>query len=50
LLGGDITITATHKENFIGACLQFQGLVHNHHGGMYGGLQASMVLEKELKL
>ena len=30
--------------------LQFRGLVHYHHGGKHGGMQADIVLEKELKV
>ena len=28
----------------------FRGLVHYHHGGEHGGVQADMVLEKELRV
>ena len=30
--------------------LQFRGLVHCHHRGKDGGMQADMVLEKELRV
>ena len=35
----------SYKE-FIGAGLQFRGLVHYHHGRKHGGTQADVVLEK----
>ena len=28
----------------------FSGLVHYHHGGKHGSIQADMVLEKELRV
>ena len=36
-------------SHFIGAGLQFRGLVH-HHGRKHGDMQADMVLEKELRV
>jgi hypothetical protein len=39
----------TYKQShFTGAGLQFRDSVHCHHGGKHGGMQADMVLEKEL--
>jgi hypothetical protein len=35
-------------KHLIGAGLPFQYLVHYHHGGNHGSMQADMVLEKEL--
>ena len=40
-------MTSGTREN-IG--LQFRGLVHCHHGGKHVGMQADMVLEKELRV
>ena len=38
------------KEHLIGAGLQFRGLVHYLvHGRKHGGMQADMVMEKELR-
>jgi hypothetical protein len=37
------------EKHLIGAALQFRGLVHYHHGRKHGGMQADMVLEKELE-
>jgi hypothetical protein len=37
------------RKHLIGAGLQFRGLVH-HHGKTYGGMQAVLVLEKELRV
>ena len=46
----DSMTTATlMRKHLIGAGLQFRGLVHCHHGGKHGSVQAGMVLEKELK-
>jgi hypothetical protein len=38
------------KKHFIGAGIQFRGLVLCHHGRKHGGTQADMVLEKELRV
>ena len=44
-------ITTTHKGNhLIGTGFQFRDLVHYHHGGKHGSMQADMVLEKELRV
>jgi hypothetical protein len=37
-------------KHFIGAGLQFRGLIHYHHDGKHGDTQAVMILEKELKV
>ena len=37
-------------KHLIGAGLQFRDLVHYHHGGKHGSMQADMVLEKELRV
>ena len=34
----------------MGLAYSFRGLVHFHHGGKHGGIQAVKVLEKELKV
>ena len=40
-----------YKENIeLGLAYNFRGLVHYLHGRNYGGMQAKMVLEKELKV
>ena len=36
--------------HLIGAGVQFRGLVHCHHGGKHGGMQADMVLERKLRV
>jgi hypothetical protein len=43
---------ATHiKENIeLGLAYSFRGLVHYHHGGKHGSIQAVMVQEKELRV
>jgi hypothetical protein len=33
-------------KHFLGAGLQFRGLVHCHPGGKHGGMQADLVLEE----
>ena len=33
-------------KHFIGAGLQFRGLVHYHHGRKHGGMQVDIVLER----
>lgn len=38
------------RKHLTGACLQFRGVVHGHHGRENGGTQASMVLEKYLRV
>ena len=39
------------KENIeLGLAYSFRGLVHYHHGGKHGCMQADMVLEKELRI
>jgi hypothetical protein len=39
------------KENIeLGLAYSFRGLVHYHHGGKHGFVQADMVLEKELRV
>ena len=38
------------KEHLIGAGFQFRGSVHYHHDSKQGGMQADMVLEKELRV
>jgi hypothetical protein len=37
-------------KHLIGASLQFRGLVHYHHGGKHGGMQADTVLEEQLRV
>jgi hypothetical protein len=38
------------KENIsLGLAYSFRGLVHYHHSGKHGNVQADMVLEMELK-
>jgi hypothetical protein len=44
-----ITATFIKGKHFIGAGLQFRGLVRYHHGGKHGRIQADMALEKELR-
>jgi hypothetical protein len=34
----------------LGLAYSFRGLVHYHHGRIHGGMQADMVLERELKV
>ena len=34
----------------MGLAYSFRGLVHYHHGGKHGSIQADMVLEKELRV
>ena len=34
----------------MGLVYSFRGLVHYHHDGKHGGLQANIVLEKELRV
>ena len=34
----------------IGVAYSFRGVVHYHHGGRHGGVQAHMMLEKELRV
>lgn len=41
---------ATLRRENIGAGLQLRGLVHYHHGGEHGSMQAAMVLEKALRV
>ena len=36
-------------KHLIGAGLQLRDLVHCHHGGKHGGMQADMGLEKKLR-
>lgn len=38
------------RIHLVRAGLQFTGLVHYHHGGKHGGMQAGMVLERYLRL
>ena len=39
------------KENIsLGLAYSSRGLVHYHHGGKHGSVQADMVLEKELRI
>ena len=37
-------------KHLIGAAYSFRGLVHYCHGRKHGGVQADMVLEKELRV
>ena len=37
-------------KHFIGTTYSFRGLVHYCHGEKHGGMQAEMVLEKELSI
>lgn len=37
-------------KHLIGPGLWFKGLIHYHHGGEHGSIQADMVLEKEQRL
>lgn len=39
---------SSKEKQFIGAGLHFQGSDHSHHGGKHDGVQAGLVLEKEL--
>ena len=34
----------------MGLAYSFRGLVHYHHGGKHGSIEADMVLEKELRV
>ena len=34
----------------MGLAYRFRGLVHHHHSGKHEGMQADMVLEKELRV
>ena len=46
-----MTLAILIKENiYLGLAYRFRGLVHYHHGGKHGSLQADMVLEKELRV
>jgi hypothetical protein len=38
------------EKHLIGAGIQFRGLVHYHHGGKHGSMQADMMLKKELRV
>ena len=38
--------TSYKGSHFIGAGLQFRGLVHYEHGGKHGGTQLDVVLEE----
>ena len=45
-----MTMATLIKESIsLGLAYSFRGLVHYHHGKKYGGMQADMVLEKELR-
>jgi hypothetical protein len=37
-------------KHFIGAGLQFRGLIHYHHSGKHGSAQADMVPETQLRV
>jgi hypothetical protein len=37
------------EKHFIGAGLQFRGLVHYYHGGQHDSIQGDMVLEGRRK-
>ena len=37
-------------KHLISAGLEFRSLVHCHHSGKHGGMQADMVLKKELRV
>jgi hypothetical protein len=44
-------VNNSYKGNhFIFAGLKFRGLVHYHHGGEHGCMQADMVQKKELRV
>jgi hypothetical protein len=46
-----MTLAILIKENiYLGLAYRFRALVHYHHGGKHGSLQADMVLEKELRV
>ena len=40
--------TSYKGKHFIGAVLQFRGLVDYFHGGKHGSIQTDVMLEKEL--
>lgn len=44
------TATLRKKTSLIRAVLQFQGLVHYHYGGKHDSIQASMMLERYLRI
>ena len=52
VLGGvSIAVKSYHAHGtYKGKRLQFRGSVHYHHGREHGGMQADMVLEKELRV
>jgi len=39
----------SYKGKQLGLAHSFRGLVYHPHGGKHGGMQADIVLEKELK-
>ena len=45
-----MAITTYKRKHLVRASLQFISLAHYHHGGKHGGMQADMVLEKELRV
>jgi hypothetical protein len=45
-----VTMATLIQENIIGAGLQFQRLIHYHHGKEYSNMHADMVLEKGLRV
>jgi hypothetical protein len=46
-----MTVATLIKENIpLGLANRWRGLVHCHHGRKHGSMQASMVLEKELRV
>ena len=42
-----VTATLIKKNIHSGLAHRFRGLVHYHHGGKHGSLQADMVLKKD---
>ena len=46
-----MTMTVPIKQNIsLWLAYSFRGLVHYHHGGKHGSVQADMMLEKELRV
>ena len=42
--------TLIRKLIYLGLAYSFRGLVHYHHGGEHGSMQADRVLEKSLRV
>lgn len=43
-----MTTSIKEKKTFNGGALQFKSLIHFHHGWKHCGVQADIILEKEL--